>query len=194
MREAGVALSPASAPALSDVGSSARGCSLRLSCLPLSVPLSPPSVSLSQIHTHTLHTRTLSLSHLLRPLIFRCSITKAAPPPGRSITLMGRGTRTRPVLRRASRLAISPSNICRACVQNMAVSSEANSGSAARLKPGITSAQDLRMTKTDWRARHQPRRERDAGGPLRIERSYKDEVAQGAWGGQDADVCSKRLP
>jgi hypothetical protein len=30
---------------------------------------------------------------------------------------MGLGTRTKPVLRRASRLAISPSNICRACIQ-----------------------------------------------------------------------------
>ena len=154
-----------------------------------------PSVLLS-LSLFLSHTHTLSVSHLLRPLIFRCSITKAAPPPGRSITLMGRGTRTRPVLRRASRLAISPSNICRACVQNTAVSSEANSGSAARLKPpqGITSAQDLRMLKTDWRAGHPPRRERDAGGPLRIGRGYKDEVVWGTWGGQDADVCSKHLP
>lgn len=50
------------------------------------------------------------------------------------------------------------------------------------------------MPKTDWEARHQPRRKQDAGGPLRIGRGYKDEVAQGAWGGQDADVCSKCLP
>lgn len=66
------------------------------------------------VHTCT-HTRTHS--HLLKPLIFRYSITKAAPPPGRLNTLMGRGALTRPVLRRASRLASSPSNICRACTR-----------------------------------------------------------------------------
>ena len=74
---------------------------------------------------------SLTHTHLLRPLIFRCSITKAAPPPGRSITLMGRGARTRPVLRRASRLVISPSNICRACGEH-GPHSDSSRGSAAR--------------------------------------------------------------
>lgn len=84
-----MALGPAPLlPALSDVGSSARLFPPPLISLSLSLG-PPPSVSLSQIHTHYTHAHSLSVSHLLRPLIFRCSITKAAPPPGKSITLMG---------------------------------------------------------------------------------------------------------
>lgn len=99
----------------------------------------------------TLHPGPHTRAHLLKLLIFRCSIAKAAPPPGKSMTLMGRGARTVPVLRRASRLAASPSNICRACVQNSAVSSDPSRGPCSRAvargsgqKPrrGITGTRD----------------------------------------------------
>lgn len=84
-----MALSPASA-LLSDVGSSAEGCSLHFLSSPSLSPRSPSlCLSLSNTHTHYTHAHSLSVSHLLRPLIFRCSITKAAPPPGKSITLVG---------------------------------------------------------------------------------------------------------
>lgn len=54
-------------------------------------------------------------TYLLRCFIFRYSMTNIAPPPGRSITLIGWGTLTILVFWIASKLAISPSNIFLAC-------------------------------------------------------------------------------
>lgn len=140
----------------------------------------------------TLHLTPHARSHLLKLLIFRCSITKAAPPPGKSMTLMGRGARTVPVLRRACRLATSPSNICRACVQNSAMSSDPSRGPCSRAvargsgqKPrrGITGTQDHQLLRAGWERGTRPA-ESKCMWPLRTERGCKGEAELGLWVGR----------
>ena len=50
-------------------------------------------------------------SHLVKPFMSRCSMTNADPPVSSSMTFTGFGTLMVSVFKRASKLAISPSNI-----------------------------------------------------------------------------------
>lgn len=185
-----MALGPASAPVLSDVGSSARGCSLRLSLVSLSLSCPPLSFSLSLSHTHSLCLSPAQAPHLQM-------LHHKGSPTSRQVNHLD-GPRhphqaSAPKSLQARHLPLKHLPGLRP-EHGRELRSQQRLCSQTEATTRNHKCQDLRMLKTDWRARHPPRRERDAGGPLRIGRGYKDEVVRGAWGGQDADVCSKHLP